>query len=260
MTARAGSGAVEPYWTDFRTTDVEASKAFYAAVFGWRFEEYVARDGSSFAPAYLADGLVTFIAPQAAGPDAAGAHGRWNVYFAAEDVQELITGLAHAGGSLESGPTVMDDSGVMVTFSLPGGGTTGAWQSERRYPSARSEAPGAPAWVELLTPEPRAAVAFFQQYFGHEVTEYPQDDGGTYTTLLANGAEVAGIAAVPAGTEGILRPGWQVYFGVSNVAESVAAAVAAGAVVLVEPDDTEEGGTIATLRDPQGAVFNLLEL
>ena len=99
------------------------------------------------------------------------------------------------------------------------------------------------------------------------MTEYPQDDGGKYTTLMVAGiAEVAGIAAVPAYAEDALKPGWQVYFGVSSVAGAVAAAaaavaaVAAGGAVLIEPDVAEEAGTIATLEDPQGGVFSVLEV
>ena len=260
MTARTESDAADAYWTDFRTTDVDAAKAFYGAVFGWQFKEYVAQHGVTYAPAYLEDGLATIIAPFTNGQVPADVNGRWNVYFAAQEIEELIAGLPYSGGSLKSEPVAQDGSGVMVFFAPPGGGITGAWHAWRHYPSARSEEPGAVAWVELLTPEPQAAAAFFQQHFGHDVTEYPQDDGGTYTTLLADGAEVAGIAALPADSAGTPDPGWQVYFGVSNVAESVAAAVAAGATVLVEPDGTDDGGTIATLRDPLGAVFNLLEL
>ena len=62
------------------------------------------------------------------------------------------------------------------------------------------------------------------------MTEYPQDDGGKYTTLMVDGAE------------------------------AVAAAVAAGGMVLIEPDVAEEAGTIATLEDPQGGVFSVLEV
>nr|WP_315897993.1 VOC family protein [Arthrobacter sp. UKPF54-2] len=91
------------------------------------------------------------------------------------------------------------------------------------------------------------------------MTEYPQDDGGTYTTLMVAGTEVAGIATVPA-AERNLEPGWQVYFGVESVADAVAAARAAGGVVLVEPESGDEAGTIATLADPQGGVFSVLEV
>ncbi len=247
-------------WTDLQTSDVAAAKAFYAAVFGWRFEDLPTPDGRSYAQAFLGEDLVTVIAPQNPQQEAAGAPGQWNVYFASSDARELADGLVHAGGTLEFGPEEVGGTGVMVFFAPPGGGTTGAWQAGSHFGTVRSGEPGALAWAELLTPEPQSAVGFFQQLFGHDVTEYPQDDGGKYTTLMVNGAEVAGIAAVPADAEGTLKPGWQVYFGVSSVAEAVAAAVAAGGTVLIEPDEAEEAGTIATLEDPQGGVFSVLEV
>ena len=68
------------------------------------------------------------------------------------------------------------------------------------------------------------------------------------------------VAGDPGDAQDTLEPGWQVYFGVSDVAAAVQAAVAAGGVVLIEPDEVEEAGTIATLKDPQGGVFSLLEV
>ena len=260
MTIRTGFTEGEVCWADLQTRDVDAAKDFYAAVFGWRYEDLPTPDGRSYAQAFVGDELVTVIAPQSPQQEAAGAPGQWNVYFASSDAGELVDELAHSGGTLELGPEAVSDTGVMVFFAPPGGGTTGAWQAGSHFGAARSQEPGALAWAELLTPEPRAAVGFFQQLFGHEVTEYPQDDGGTYTTLMVNGTEVAGIAPLPAAGEVPLTAGWQVYFGVSNVADAVDAAVAAGGVVLVEPEEVEEAGIIATLQDPQGGVFSLLEL
>ncbi|MET1064777.1 MAG: VOC family protein [Arthrobacter sp.] len=260
MTMRTGFTEGEVCWTDLQTSDVQAAKAFYAEVFGWRYEDLPTPDGRTYAQAFLGDDLVTVIAPQNPQQGAAGALPRWNVYFASPDAGELATSLVHAGGTLEFGPEAVGGTGVLVFFAPPGGGTTGAWEAGSHFGTARGGEPGGLAWAELLTPEPQPAVGFFQQLFGHDVTEYPQDDGGQYTTLMANGAEVAGVAAVPADAEGTLKPGWQVYFGVSSVAEAVAAAVAAGGTVLVEPDDHEEAGTIATLEDPQGGVFSVLEV
>ena len=137
----------------------------------------------------------------------------------------------------------------MVFFAPPGGGTTGAWQAGTHLGTARGGEPGALTWAELLTPEPQSAVGFFQQLFGHDVTEYPQDDGGKYTTLMVDGAEVAGIAAVPADAEGTLKPGWQVYFGVSSVAEAVAAAVGRR---RHGPDRTGRGRGSRHHRHPRG--------
>lgn len=260
MTKRTGFAAGEVCWTDLQTRDVEAAKSFYAEIFGWRYQDLPTPDGRSYAQAFLGDELVTVIAPQNPQQEAAGAPGQWNVYFAVDDARELADILADSNGRLEFGPEAVGDTGVMVFFAPPGGGTTGAWQAGTHFGAARTEEAGALAWVELLTPEPRDDVGFFQQVFGHEVTEYPQDDGGTYSTLIAAGTEVAGIAAVPTDAQNILTPGWQVYFGVGSVPKAVAAAVAAGGVVLIEPDESEETGTIATLQDPQGGVFSILEI
>lgn len=260
MTLRTGFTEGEVCWTDLQTGDVEAAKAFYAAVFGWRFEDRPTPDGRSYAQAFLGDDLATVIAPQNPHQLAAGAQPQWNVYFAAPDAGELAENLVHAGGTLEFGPEAVADTGVMVFFAPPGGGTTGAWQAGSHFGTARGGEAGALTWAELLTPEPQSAVGFFQHVFGHDVTEYPQDDGGKYSTLMVDGVEVAGIAAVPADAEDTLKPGWQVYFGVPSVADAVATAVAAGGTVLIEADDVEEAGTIATLADPQGGVFSVLEV
>lgn len=259
MTVRTGYAAGEVCWADLQTQDVEAAKSFYSAVFGWRYEDLPTPEGRSYAQAFLGDGLVTVIAPQPPQQEAAGASGQWKVYFAVDDARDLAAELAHSAGTLEFGPEAVGGTGVMVFFAPPGGGTAGAWQAGSHFGAAQSQEPGALAWAELLTPEPQAAVGFFQQLFGHEVTEYPQDDGGTYTTLMADGTEVAGIAPLPADDDVPREAGWQVYFGVSNVADAVDAAVAAGAVVLVEPDDSDDAGIIATLQDPQGGVFSLVE-
>ena len=258
MSVRSGFAEGEVCWADLQTPDVAAAKDFYAALFGWRYEDLPTPDGRRYAKAFLGDELVSVIAPQSPQLQQSGAPGQWNVYFAVDDAATLAAEVPHAGGTLDFGPEAVADTGVMVFLTPPGGGTTGAWQAGTHFGAARGEEPGTLAWVELLTPEPRAAVGFFQQLFSHEVTEYPQDDGGTYTTLMVAGAEVAGIATGPQG-EGSLEPGWQVYFGVPSVAGAVAAARAAGGEVLVEPEDGEEGA-IATLRDPQGGVFSLIEV
>lgn len=256
---RSGYAEGEVCWTDLQTPDVAAAKAFYGPLFGWRFEDLPTPDGRSYAKAFLGDDLVSVIAPQNPQQGQAGTPARWNVYFAVDDAAGLAADVTHAGGTLDFGPEAVGDTGTMVFFAPPGGGETGAWQAGSHVGSARTEEAGALAWVELLTPEPQAAVGCFQTLFGQDVTEYPQDDGGTYTTLMVAGTEVAGIATVPA-AEQDLESGWQVYFGVASVRDAVAAARAAGAVVLVEPGDAEEAGAIATIRDPQGGVISLLEV
>jgi uncharacterized protein len=263
MVSRTGYRNGEVCWVDLQTRDVAAAKSFYAAVFGWRYEDLPTPDGRSYAQAFVDDDLVTVIAPQNPDQESRGTPAQWNVYFSADKAEDVAADAAHAGGRVQFGPEDVGGFGTMVFLEPPGGGTTGIWQAGSHYGTARYSEPGSFAWAELLTPEPQAAVGFFQQLLGHEVTEYPQDDGGTYTTLLVDGTEVAGIAPAPHDPEDVAEDGaslgWQVYFAVSSVAEAVLAAVAAGAEMLVQPEDVAEGGSIATLKDPQGGVFSLLE-
>ena len=244
-----------PCWADVQTPDVQAAKKFYAEVLGWRFEDHPTPDGRSYAMAFIGDDVVATIAPQSP-MQAPGAAAQWNVYLAAEDARSIAGEAIHAGGAVQFGPEEVGDSGVMVFLDPPGGGTAGVWQPGTHRGSGRYNQPGALSWAELLTPEPQAAIGFFQHLFGHDVTEYPQEDGGTYTTLMVDGAEVAGVAH----DDG--PAGWQVYFGVADVPAAVGKAVAAGAEVLIapEPADDESPGATATLKDPQGGVFSLLEI
>ncbi|MGA8788247.1 MAG: VOC family protein, partial [Paenarthrobacter sp.] len=83
----------------------------------------------------------------------------------------------------------------------------------------------------------------------------PQDDGGSYSTLMVKGDEVAGIVPADEGDEA----GWQIYFGVADLRKAVEAAVAAGGELLVEPEDKPEAGSLATIQDPQGGILSLIQ-
>ncbi|MCP1410860.1 VOC family protein [Paenarthrobacter sp. A20] len=256
MTSRKRYASGEPCWADLQTRDVAAAKDFYQHVFGWSYQDLPTPDGRSYAQAFVKDQLVAVIAPQNPMQEAAGTHGQWNVYIAATDTEEIADDAVHAGGKLQFGPEAVADTGVLAFIEPPGGGTTGIWQAGTHRGSHLFNEPGALAWAELLTPEPQAAVGFFQELFAHEVTEYPQDDGGSYSTLMVNGDEVAGV--VPAG-EGD-EPGWQIYFAVADLRKAVEAAAAAGGEVLVEAEDHPETGSLATIQDPQGGVLSLIQV
>ncbi|MFD5276046.1 VOC family protein [Pseudarthrobacter sp. NPDC058362] len=246
----------EPCWADLQTRDVTSAKEFYAALFDWTYEDLPTPDGRSYAQAFVGGKLVAVIAPQSTLQEASGTHAKWNVYFAVTDAAALVRDAEFAGGTAEFGPEAVADTGVLAFVAPPGGGTTGVWQPGTHTGSQLFNVPGALAWAELSTPNPAGAVGFFQELFGHEVTEYPQDDGGTYSTLMVNGAEVAGVVPADEGAQA----GWDVYFGVASIDDALRAAVAAGGEVLVQPEGGAGGGALATIRDPQGGILSLLEV
>ena len=61
-------------------------------------------------------------------------------------------------------------------------------------------------------------------YLGIRKARVDPNAAGSIRQLPRLPAAVAGIAAVPADAEDTLRPGWEVYFGVSSVPIAVAAA------------------------------------
>src|SRR5919112_1716949 len=127
MVQRSGYSLGELCWADIQTPDVAAAKAFYAAVFGWRYEDLPTPDGRSYAKAFLDDDLVATVAPQ---PLQGGAPrpAQWNVYFAAVDARAAAEEAPRAGGTVQFGPEEIGDTGTMVFVEPPGGGATGIWQ------------------------------------------------------------------------------------------------------------------------------------
>ncbi|MFE4544728.1 VOC family protein [Arthrobacter sp. NPDC056727] len=115
MVQRSGYSLGELCWADVQTPDVAAAKAFYAAVFGWRYEDFPTPDGRSYAKAFLDDDLVATVAPQPQQGAPRPAH--WNVYFAAVDAREAAAEAQHAGGTVQFGPEDIGDTGTMCSWT-----------------------------------------------------------------------------------------------------------------------------------------------
>ena len=58
---------------------------------------------------------------------------------------------------------------------------------------------------------------------------------------------------------GDMPPHWSVYFAVEDCDASTATATRLGGSVLTPPTDIPGVGRFAVLRDPQGAIFSVLE-
>ncbi len=78
--------------------------------------------------------------------------------------------------------------------------------------------------------------------------------GGDYTLLETDGAQRAGVLAVPADD---VVPVWLSFFGVNDPAAAAAKAEALGGEIVLPPSPEVRGGTIAIVTDPAGAVLVL---
>ena len=109
--------------------------------------------------------------------------------------------------------------------------------------------PGAPCWIDLMTPDPVRAAEFYTQLFGWAAEE-PNPQFGGYFNFTRNGARVAG--AMPSE----MGPGvttWSVYLNSPDARQTVNSGVSHGGHILGPAMEVGDLGTMAVLGDPGGA-------
>lgn len=240
-----------PSWVDLATTDAAGAKAFYAALFGWEFEDIFTDQGVPYTMASK-DGV------QVAGLSA-NAQGdlppTWFTYLSVSDCDACTARAVAAGGSVMMEPMDVMDAGRMSFVIDPTGAHVGLWEARRHRGAALIDEPGAYTWAELYTNDGEAAAAFYRASVGLETVT---DDfgGGPYTMFKAGDRVVGGLLPPP--VEEVPNH-WHVYFGVADTDAAVTTVGEAGGEILVGPLDTPVG-RMATVHDPFGAAFSVIAL
>jgi predicted enzyme related to lactoylglutathione lyase len=133
----------------------------------------------------------------------------------------------------------------------------GAWQADGMIGAQLVNEPGGLAWNDCHSTDPRAARAFYHAVFGFNYTTMagPFD----YTTIdgAGPGAAIGGIGEPDPSLPGAPSH-WTVYFSVEDADETIATAIALGGTEQTAASDTPFG-RMATLRDPQGALFKIMD-
>lgn len=115
--------------------------------------------------------------------------------------------------------------------------------------------PGTPSWVDVSSPDPDAAAAFYCGLFGWAATEPgPVQETGGYRMFQLRGRSVAGLGPMQ---PNVPVPVWTTYITVADADQACAAAREAGGAVFLEPMDVLTAGRMAVIADPQGAVFSV---
>lgn len=112
-------------------------------------------------------------------------------------------------------------------------------------------------WHQLLTRDVPAARAFYSRIVGWNAHAWPLDP--QYIVCQAGDAPTAGLQPMNAEMPAEAPPHWLAYIGTRDVDGTAEAAVRAGGSILKSPADLEGAGRYAVLRDPQGAVFAIID-
>src|SRR5918996_444488 len=110
---------------------------------------------------------------------------------------------------------------------------------------------GVPCWVETWQADAEAAARFYTGLFGWD-TERVEAPASTYFMCRLDGRDVAGIGS----SEALSEPAaWTTFVWVESVEETVARVVETGGRVVREPFESLDGGRMAIVADPEGAVL-----
>ena len=240
-------------WFDLATEDPPAAKAFYGAVFGWRFREF---PGAPAAYAVIDNrgDKVGGIFRQAR-PQGATAGSRWLSIVAVDDPARVAAQVRERGGQVLLAPRKVPGRGTHAVFRDPEGAVFGVLASESGDPPDTPVADGDVFWLDLYSRDPAKAAAFYAAIANLQVDVGAI--GGQERTLLSSaGFARAGVARLPAGAH---LPGWLPYVLVEDVPATLARARKAGGKVLLEPRATLLGGNLAVIADPLGGAIGIVD-
>lgn len=112
-------------------------------------------------------------------------------------------------------------------------------------------------WYELLTTDMKAAEAFYGPVVGWTFEPF---DGSPYpydAVARQDGTAIAGVMNIPEGMN--FPPHWEMYIAVDSYDHAVSQIEAHGGSGLSQALDIPNVGRLRTMKDPQGAVFAIIQ-
>jgi uncharacterized protein len=116
---------------------------------------------------------------------------------------------------------------------------------------------GVPCWIDTWQPDAETAVKFYIELFGWEAEDtMPPGTPGNHYMCRLRGRDVAAIASRPEAAPPT-PPAWGTYVWVESAEDTAAGVATAGGSVVMEPFPSLDGGRIAVVGDPAGALFGV---
>jgi predicted enzyme related to lactoylglutathione lyase len=243
-----------PCWIDLYTSDTERAKDFYGRLFGWTTMDPGPEYGGYLI--FQRDGKVVAGCMGNSGEE--GYPDTWTVYLHTDDADRTVEAAKAKGAQVVVEPMDVTENGRMAMVADPGGAAIGIWEpKEVKGFEIRGEA-GSAAWFELHTRAYDDSVAFYRDAFGWDAHTAADEPGFRYTTHGEGENGLAGIYDASASLAEGAPAQWSVYFEVEDADATAALAQELGGTLVHAPEDTPYG-RLATLLDPTGTQFKLIQ-
>ena len=178
----------------------------------------------------------------------------WNSYISVASADATAARAKELGATVHAEPFDVMDVGRMAVIQDPQGAAFELWQPKEHFGAALVNAPGAPVWNELSSPDLDASSAFYTQLFGWTVAPF-EGSAQPYLSIKNGDANAGGIRPL---TQPGAPPYWLAYFGVEDLDSALAKVGELGGAVHAGPIEIQIA-KIAVVADPQGAVFALYD-
>ena len=211
-------------WVDLATTDLEASKAFYGGLFGWKPHDSEVPGGGVYSMMRLGAADVAAIYDQPAEQRDAGVPPFWFSYVTVASADESAAAAGEAGGSVHAGPYDVLDAGRMAVIADPAGAMLGIWEPRENIGADLVNDPGCLTFNELATTDVAGSIRFYEKLFGWSVDGLDTGGGPPYWAIVHEGAangRNGGMRELGPDEEG-RPPSWMPYFSVSSADETIA--------------------------------------
>ena len=239
-------------WFEHMSGDTVRARKFYDALFGWH-TELTPMGGTEPYPLIMNgnQGIGGF---RTAPP---GAPSLWMSYLSVADVNASHAAALAAGAKSLMPPTDFPPVGRGATLADPTGAVFSIWTSAQ---DDRADAEKTPVgdwhWNELMTPDEKKALAFYEGVFGYTHDSMDMGPQGTYYLLKKGEVMRGGLMRSPMPDT---PPLWVPYVAVADCDATAAKARSLGAQVIVPPTDIPNVGRFATIIDAQGACIAFMK-
>lgn len=251
-------------WVDLRSDQLEESKKFYSALFGWEFIDTGADFGHyniiTLNGQRIGGAMNSLIGPD--GPrEEAETPNAWSVYLKVNNMNNSIEAVKAAGASIVVAPMAVGDMGKMAFIADGAGAAVGLWEYGAGFEGlVVNNGAGTAGWFESLSTDLDAALSTYRA-LGWEIGWMGGEDAPVrFATNTADETKAtAGLcdasSFLPEGTSSFWRP----YFLVEETDSAIERIKELGGSVVDGPMDSPYG-RIATVAAPDGANFQIVNV
>jgi predicted enzyme related to lactoylglutathione lyase len=242
-------------WIEVATSNQNAAKSFYSALFAWTARDVPIGPGNFYSLMELEGRIAAGAFQISPAESAAGVPPHWHLYVAVDSADEAAKKTVELGGKVMEGPFDVADRGRAALLQDPTGAFLSVWQPNMRSGLGVVGDAGSFCWADLNTPDQDRAKTFYEGLFGWKLKPGKGKESG-YLHIVNRENYIGGVPPARQNSAND-PPHWLIYFAVTDVDKTFQRGKDMRARVLLGPMDFEGVGRVAMLADPQGAVFAL---